>query len=128
MVDGIGKGGGVPPPAGGPKGPGAPKGPTGTEKTFDVHKTDVTREATAIEKTAATHGPGPLEQLKSGKIDFERYLDIKVNEATSHLEGVAPARLDTIRSMLRERMATDPELIDLVKQATGHVPTVPSDE
>ena len=127
MVDGIGKGGGVPPPAGGPKEPGGPKGPTATDKTFDVHEADVPREATAIEKTAGAT-VSPLDQLKAGKIDFERYLDIKVDEATAHLDGIGPAHLETIKSMLRERMASDPELVDLVKQATGHVPTAPSDE
>ena len=126
MVDGIGKGGGVPPPAGGPKGPGGPSRPEGTGKTFEVDKTTHAREATAVEQAGAVSST-PLEQLKTGKIDFDRYLDMKVDEATSHLEGIAPSHLETIRSMLRERMATDPELVDLVKQATGHVPSVPQE-
>lgn len=119
MVDGIGKGGpprgvgGTPPTTGASK-------PAETGKTFEVGKT---REATAVE--APTNGP--LEQLKAGKIDFNQYVDLKVQEATSHLEGLSPAQLDTIKSMLRDRMATDPELVDLVKQATGHAPSVPEE-
>ena len=119
MVDGIGKGGpprgvgGTPPTTG-------PAKPAETGKTFEVGKT---REATAIEAPVN----GPLEQLKAGKIDFNQYVDLKVDEATSHLEGLSPAQLDTIRSMLRDRMATDPELVDLVKQATGQAPSVPEE-
>jgi hypothetical protein len=70
---------------------------------------------------------GALEQLKAGKIDFNQYVDLKVDEATSHLEGLSPTQLDSIRSMLRDRMATDPELVDLVKQATGQAPSVPEE-
>lgn len=123
MVDGIGKGGAAPPPAGGPKGPGGPKRPEGAEKTFDVHRTDEAHGARAAEAVTSV-SPTPLEQLKAGTIDLDRYLDLKVDEATAHLEGMGPSNLETVRSMLRERMATDPELVDLVKQATGHAPRV----
>lgn len=122
MVDGIGKGGpprgvgGTPPTTGAGK-------PAETGKTFEVGKT---REATAIEAPLNVQG-GALEQLKAGKIDFNQYVDLKVQEATSHLEGLSPAQLDTIKSMLRDRMATDPELVDLVKQATGQAPSVPEE-
>ena len=123
MVDGIGKGGpprgvgGTPPTTGASK-------PAETGKTFEVQKN---REATAIEAPANVNATGALEQLKAGKIDFNQYVDLKVQEATSHLEGLSPAQLDTIRSMLRDRMATDPELVDLVKQATGQAPSVPEE-
>jgi hypothetical protein len=123
MVDGIGKGGpprgvgGTPPTTG-------PTKPSETGKTFDV---GTTREATAIEAPANVKASGALEQLKAGKIDFNQYVDLKVDEATSHLEGLSPTQLDSIRSMLRDRMATDPELVDLVKQATGQAPSVPEE-
>jgi hypothetical protein len=122
MVDGIGKGGpprgvgGAPPTTG-------PAKPAETGKTFEVGKA---REATAIEAPLNVQG-GALEQLKAGKIDFNQYVDLKVQEATSHLEGLSPAQLDSIQSMLRDRMATDPELVDLVKQATGQAPSVPEE-
>ncbi len=123
MVDGIGKGGpprgvgGTPPTTG-------PAKPAETGKTFEVQKS---REATAIEAPSTVSGSGALEQLKAGKIDFNQYVDLKVDEATSHLEGLSPTQLDSIRSMLRDRMATDPELVDLVKQATGQAPSVPEE-
>ncbi|SRR5512135_2186412 len=123
MVDGIGKGG--PPRGVGPTGPATgPARSAETGKTFEVEKPSASEtkgvQATAIEVT-------PLEQLKSGKIDFNQYVDLKLHEATAHLEGLSPAQLDTIRSMLRDRMATDPELVDLVKQATGQAPSVPEE-
>lgn len=123
MVDGIGKGG--PPRGVGPTGPTTgPARPAETGKAFEVEKPSASEtkgvQATAIETT-------PLEQLKSGKIDFNQYVDLKVHEATAHLEGLSPAQLDTIRSMLRDRMATDPELVDLLKQATGQAPSVPEE-
>jgi hypothetical protein len=131
MVDGIGKGGpprgvGGTPPTTGPTKPAvsSPQAGTPTGKTFDVGKT---REATAIETPANVNATGALEQLKAGKIDFNQYVDLKVDEATSHLEGLSPSQVDSIRSMLRDRMATDPELVDLVKQATGQAPSVPEE-
>jgi len=123
MVDGIGKGGPPRGVGGTPPTTGASKAAE-TGKTFDVQKT---REATAIEAPQQVNATGALEQLKAGKIDFNQYVDLKVEEATSHLEGLSPSQLDTIKSMLRDRMATDPELVDLVKQATGHAPSVPEE-
>jgi hypothetical protein len=64
-------------------------------------------------------GAGPLEQLHSGAIDLDRYLDIKVDEATSHLSGMAPARLEAVRAALRDRLLLDPTLVDLVRKAAG---------
>jgi len=116
MVDRIGKGGAAPPVA---PSTGAAK-PQETGKTFDVQKTDATRQAEPVARIS----PSALDELKAGKIDFDKYLDVKVQEATSHLEGLSPSQVDAIRSMLRDRMATDPELIDLIKQATGRVPSL----
>lgn len=133
MVDRIGKGGPPLPPAG----PSGPSGAKETGKAFDVHKPDpaarpaegaaTSAQATRGSAEVAATGPTPLEQLKAGRIDLDGYLDLKVEEATAHLHGLSPVQLDGIRSMLRDRMATDPALADLVKQATGHAPTVPED-
>jgi len=133
MVDRIGKGGPPLPPAG-------PTGPTRSQetgKTFDVQKPGPAAraaeegpagaQATRTAEVAATGGPSPLEQLKAGRIDLEGYLDLKVQEATAHLHGLSPVQLDSIRSMLRDRIATDPALADLVKQAAGQAPSVPED-
>lgn len=121
-IDRIGKGGGVPPQgAGGATGPSRSEG---TGKTFEVDKTGASAPTTSVQ---ATSGTSPLAELKAGRLSLDGYLDAKVHEATAHLEGMPPAKLETLKSMLRERLASDPTLTELVTQATGHVPT-PSEE
>ena len=119
MVDGIGKGGPkIPPQAGTPTGVGGPSKVGETGRTFEVQKT---------QQTQAVSGPTPAEQLRSGQISVDQYLDMKVNEATAHLQGLTPVQLDAIKSMLRDQISTDPALADLFKQTTGHTPPA-SDE
>jgi hypothetical protein len=69
----------------------------------------------------------PLGQLLAGKIDVDGYLDMKVEHATRHLEGLSSEERESIRSMLRDQLATDPALADLVRQATGHMPKPPDE-
>ena len=111
-IDRVGKGG----PAGGASLP-REVGPTEkAERPFEA-----TRSA-PVQKAAAAAPAGPLEKLRAGEIDVHEYLDIKVDEATSHLHGLPPAEMDAIKKMLRDQLATDPGLSDLVKQATGAAP------
>ena len=114
MVDRIGKGG---PPK--PAETGGPTGSRETGKVFDAQRPGAAQPVEQVEKV----GSQALDQLKAGKIDFNQYLDMKVQEATQHLHGLGKVELDAIRKMLRDRMATDPELADLVQQATGQVPS-----
>jgi hypothetical protein len=77
----------------------------------------------------STEPVGPaLERFRAGEVDLSGYLDLKVNEATEHLAALPPTQLAAIRATLRERMATDPSLVDLVRTATGHAPAPPDDE
>jgi hypothetical protein len=127
-IDGIGKGGRVPPPAGGG---GEISGPKGAEKAaetgraFDVRgpaektpaqNTQNARDVGAVERT-------PLERLRAGEIDVNGYVDIKVDAATRHLQGLGKVELEHIRATLRHQMANDPAILDLVKQAAGSAPT-----
>ena len=121
MVDRIGKGGAPPPPAETT----GPARPTETGKTFEVHKAGAAQPANPVDAVTSQQA---LEQLRAGKIDFAQYLEIKVHEATSHLGALPKVQLDSIRAMLRDRMTTDPELVDLVKQATGRVPEASKDD
>ncbi len=109
-IDGIGK-------------PGPPVAPTSGSVTptpavehppFAVS----TGEARAV---SAPDPQGALEQLRAGTISLDRYLDIKVHDATATMPGLAPAQADRVRAALRERLSTDPTLIDLVRKATGAV-------
>jgi hypothetical protein len=43
------------------------------------------------------------------------------------LKGLRAEELEQIRSLLRDKMVQDPHLVDLVRQATGRVPTPPDE-
>jgi len=114
-IDRIGKSGGaIPPPA--TSGAGSGSRPEEVGRPFKVSKPDATAPTTRVE--AAT----PLERLRLGQIDLQGYLDAKVDEATSHMTGLTAAELSSIRGALRERLGTDPTLVELVRQATGRNP------
>jgi hypothetical protein len=68
-------------------------------------------------KAASVAPSTALESLRSGAIDLGQYLDLKVSEATAHLSFLPPADLSTIQGALRERLASDPTLVDLVQTA-----------
>lgn len=89
----------------------------------------------SVGKSAPAEGAGPvgatptaLDRLRAGEVDVNGYVDLKVNEATEHLKMLPAAELERIKASLRDRMATDPALIDLVRTATGKVPAPPSDD
>ena len=113
-IDRIGKGGGGPPVSG----IGQPASPSATEVgskggEFKVDKAAPT-EAVATE---------PLDRLRAGEISVSQYLDIKVQEATSHLDKrMSAEQLSFVRDSLREQLATDPMLVELVQSATGALP------
>jgi hypothetical protein len=111
-IDGIGK----PPGAGGPGGiGGGPLGPGGTGKTFEV-------SPGAAAKPAA--GSDALQRLESGEMSLEAYLDTRVSDAVSHLDGKLPAdQLEFVRQTLRQQLETDPVLVQLVRRATSAVKT-----
>ncbi len=71
--------------------------------------------AKPVEQTALS----PLERLRSGQIQPSEYADLKVNEATDHLQGLSPHELTSIKAILKARLSTDPGLIDLFKQVAG---------
>lgn len=137
-IDRIGKGGAP----GGPGGASLPRevGPTEkAERPFevtraeapDVQKTSDAQKISDAQKTGGAQkvdagssvaAAGPLAKLRAGEIDVHKYLDLKVDEATKHLHGLPPAEMDAVKKMLRDQLATDPGLSDLVTQATGTAP------
>ena len=120
-IDGIGKGGGVPP--GGVPGEGAIDQAGATRAPFSVDRSEAaagTSEVSAASKSDAA-------RVRAGEISIDQYLDLKVNEATHHLEGLGAENLSAIKSMLRDQLASDPALADLVKSATGQAPSAPEE-
>ncbi|WP_394833608.1 hypothetical protein LVJ94_44585 [Pendulispora rubella] len=93
----------------------------GAEKVGKAETAGSVGGAGAVEGAAAS----PLEKLRAGQIDLNGYLDLKLDQATAHLQGLAPAHLDAIKKALREQLTTDPMLADLVKRASGQAPASP---
>jgi hypothetical protein len=124
-IDGIGKRG-TPPAAHEPHG-GAIDKKHGVDAHFAAEAVQKTAspEATAME---AAHAASPLGRLRAGEIDVDRYVDLKVDEATHGLDGLSAAELDDIKKVLRDQLATDPGLSDLVHTAAGQLPKPPPDE
>jgi hypothetical protein len=83
----------------------------------------------------AAHGPPPVEQpstalerYRAGEVDIDGYLDLKVSEATAQFAGLVPKEVEAIRNALRDRLTSDPTLLELVHTATGRLPEPPGDE
>lgn len=123
-IDRIGKGGSsIPPkPASGPE---RAQG-SDAAKTFEVRPSPTeTSTGTPVAKAGpvAPAATGPLDRLRAGEIDLDRYLDLKVDEATRHLAGLRAHEMEGLRTLLRQQLASDPALVELVQQATGQLPT-----
>jgi hypothetical protein len=114
-IDGIGKPGpgGIPGNAPGVGGPGAPSGPGGEE--FNVAKSS---------SASGVAGSDELGRLQRGELALDEYLDQRSAEAVRHLEGKLPAdQLAFVQQTLREQLASDPVLVELVQRATGKLPS-----
>ena len=113
-IDRIGKGGGGLPPGG--------ISPDGPSSTSQVGSTPAEFAATKATPAEAVAKP-PLDQLRAGEISISKYLDVKVNEATAHLDQrLSAEQLSFIRDNLRQQLSTDPVLVDMVKSTTGVLP------
>lgn len=125
-IDRIGKGG-APPAAPEAQGSGSIEKKNAVDKPFSVERADATKEPAHVGAADAAQGSTALARLRAGEIDVNTYVDLRVDEATQGLEGLSPAELEDIKKILRDQMATDPGLTDLVRTATGKTPDVPED-
>ena len=111
-IDGIGK-----PPGASIGGPGGITGPQGTAapRPAEAFSLDPSAAAAPSSRVSAA-----LSSLQRGELSLDQYLDGRVSEATSHLAGkLSPDQLDFVRQSLREQLATDPVLVELVQRTTG---------
>ncbi|MES1173808.1 MAG: hypothetical protein ABUL62_05715 [Myxococcales bacterium] len=61
-----------------------------------------------------------LSSVQRGELSVDQYLDGRVTDATSHLVGkLSPDQLEFVKQSLREQLATDPVLVELVQRTTG---------
>ncbi len=120
-IDGIGRKG---PPA--PPSPADVRGPArapDATRPFEVTKTAQAPQAGAVEAPRTA-----MERLRAGEIDVNGYVEVKVHEATAHLAALPPAELEQLKNALRDRLGSDPGLVELVRKATGAVPQPPPDD
>jgi len=120
-IDSIGKKGPPTPPS-----PADIQGPARAPEAtrpFEVSKTTPAPQAGAVEAPRTA-----MERLRAGEIDVNGYVEVKVHEATAHLAALPPAELEQLRSALRDRLGSDPGLVELVRKATGAVPRPPPDD
>lgn len=111
-IDGIGK-----PPGAGIGGVGGTASKEGVRAT-EPFTVDAGATAPAGGKVSAA-----LSSLQRGELSLDQYLDGRVSDATSHLVGkLSPDQLEFVKQSLREQMATDPVLAELVHRATGAAP------
>ena len=81
-------------------------------------------ESFQISAPVAPQASGSLDRLRAGETTLSQYLDDKVEAATQHLAGrLSPEDLEWLQQRMREQLATDPVLVDLVKAASGSVPS-----
>jgi hypothetical protein len=129
-IDRIGKPG--PPASPPPQGPSnevrGPLRPSEPERAFEVSRSASAAGRAASPVAAAQASPAALDRLRAGEIDANGYVDQKVMEATVHLGNLGPVELEAIRGALRDRVRTDPTLVDLVQAATGQAPQPPRDD
>ena len=89
-----------------------------TAQVFKVLKATATPSAQPIASEAPRE---PLVRLRAGEVDVGGYVDLKVDEATAHLSALPPVELEAIRTALREHLANNPALADLVQTAAGDI-------
>jgi hypothetical protein len=69
-----------------------------------------------------------LQRLQRGELSLNEYLDAQVEQGVRHVQGLVTAeQLEIIKEVLREELATAPDLIELVRLATGQEPRLPGD-
>jgi hypothetical protein len=118
-IDGIGK----KPPVGSDAlgGTDALGGAQKTGAKFEVPETQGVTGAANVDATS------PHSRLRAGEIDVNQYVDLKVDEATQHLSAMPPSDLADIKALLREKLVSDPGLVDLVRHSTGQTPSIPEE-
>ena len=114
-IDGIGK----PPGASIGSVGGIPSG----EAAHGAEPFAVDRSAPVASSAPTDRISAALSSLQRGELSLDQYLDGRVSDATSHLAGtLGPEQLDFVKQSLREQLATDPVLVELVQRTTGSSP------
>jgi hypothetical protein len=128
-IDRIGKPPTSPVPKGPPSDVRGTSRPSEPERAFEVARSAPAAATRAASPASTVETPSAaLDRLRAGEIDANGYVDQKVTEATTHLGNLGSAELEAIRGALRDRMRTDPMLVDLLHAASGQAPQPPRDD
>ena len=74
-------------------------------------------------QAVATPESESVRKVKRGEMSLDEYLDERAEQGLAHLVGkVADSTLDAVRFALREKLRTDPALVEAVQRATGLTP------
>jgi hypothetical protein len=78
---------------------------------------------------AVTRPPSDaLQRFQRGELTLDEYLDERTELALNHVRGkISPEALESVRAAVRDQLETDPVLTELVRKATGHVPSPPAE-
>ena len=80
----------------------------------------VKRPADPVKGASGLSESDPLRRLRRREISLDEYLDVCVDRAVRHLVGIAPPeRLTAAKEILRQQLASDPVLVEYVRQTTG---------
>jgi hypothetical protein len=113
----------------GKEGASIPTSVGGPSSALEAQRPFELSEAPRVEPAGPAEAPATsLDQLRAGRVTLEGYLALKVDEATVQLGSLPSTEREMIRSVLLERIASDPMLVDLVRAATGAVPRPPHDD
>ncbi len=73
----------------------------------------------SVRAAAPAEEGNALTRVRSGEIGVERYVDEKVKDSIAHLSGLPKAQIAAIERHLRDALAHDPVLTDLVARVTA---------
>jgi hypothetical protein len=97
-----------------------PGGPGSIPPSGGVGPADADVAETDSSAPVASAGSSALSALDKGEISVDEYLDHKVAEATSHLQGKLNAeQLQFVTETLRAELSDDPVLVELVRRTTA---------
>lgn len=109
-IDGIGR----------PGAPGISSQVAGVGSSEPPPKADFAVSTSRAESSPAVSGVSNelLKRVQSGELSRDQYLDIKAEQAVSHLVGQLPGdQVELIRATIRDQIDQDPVLERLVQQA-----------
>lgn len=98
--------------------------PASSKRAFEVGGATPAGAASAA---SGAQGVSPADQVRRGELDVKAYIELRVDEATRHLQGrLAPGDIDRVKQALHDQIAQDPAIQEMIKAATGQLP--PADE